>query len=217
MISDSPWRGRLAAPDSTKAQRFEQAVSAAAEIVYQRGAASLSVSAVARRAGLSRAWVYKYIGAEPEALLALTARHFGSAFAGLGQVRPSSNADEWYANVCIATRDGLTDVLTAPLLVEMYFRHRLAPGVIGETLREVAREHRHAFVAAMPAELQRDPEGAMRFGRFFTASRMGAYHLWCDPSVRAQTTEDQALEEILRPLHDWLAGHGLPRPRPSVD
>lgn len=202
-MADPSWQGRLDPPDSSKEARFLQVAHAVAALVAQGGPKKVTVSAVARRAGVSRAWLYKYLGADPEALITHATTLFAAAFADLGRARPSTDPTSWRDAVREATRDGLRDAVDAPWAVTLYFRHRHAPDAVGRAIREAEERHVEAFLADLPPTLRGDPAADRRFVAFFTASRLGAYHRWLDPAVRATTTEDEAVVEILRPLDLW--------------
>lgn len=197
------WQGRLASPDSTKEQRFRAVAEAVAAIVSAGGARRVTVSAVARRAGVSRPWIYKYLGDDPAILLTHAARLYTEAFSDLARSRRADDAGAWRALVAEATRDGLRDTLAAPWCVQLYFRHRHAPDPIGEAIRDVERRYLQVFLDDLPAELRRDD--ARCFAEAFLAARLGVYHRWLDPAVRARHTEDAVTAELLRPLDAWIS------------
>lgn len=200
------WHGRLGAPESTKEQRYRDVAQAVAAIVSAGGVARITVSAVARRAGVSRPWIYKYLGDDPAVLVAHAAKLYAEAFSDLARSRKADDVPTWRALVIEATRDGLRDTLVAPWCVSLYFRHRHAPDPIGETIREVERRYLQVFVADLPQGLR----GAMAesFAEVFLATRLGVYHRWLDPAVRARWSEDVVLHELSAILDGWIARGG---------
>src|SRR5262245_20833491 len=137
----------MAAPDSTKEQRFRAVAQAVAAIVTAGGTSRVTVSAVARRAEVSRPWIYKYFGDDPSVLIAHAAKLYAEAFSDLAPSRRADDVPTWRALVAEATRDGLRDTLAAPWCVQLYFRHRHAMDPIGETIRDVERRYLDVFVA----------------------------------------------------------------------
>ena len=196
------WQGRLSDPDSTKEGRFRCVAEAVAQIVLAHGTKGVTISSVARRAGVSRPWIYKYLGRDPKVLLRFAGRLYAEAFSDLARSRHADDVSTWRARVADGVRDGLHDALAAPWCVPLYFRHRHADDALGEAIRTVERRHREAFLADLPPPLVR--EDASRFAEVFTATRMGAYHLWLDPGFRARTSVDAMLDELLRPLDAWI-------------
>ena len=197
------WQGRLSEPEGSKEQRFRDVAEAVAALVSQGGPAKVTVSAVARRAGVSRPWIYKYFGQEPSALLTHAAKVYAEAFSDLGRSRRAADVPSWRSLLVETTRDGLRDAVVAPWCVQLYFRHRHAPDAVGETIRSVESNYVAQFLDEMPLGLRRDKAAARRFVEVFTAARLGVFHRWLDADFRAQHDEDDVIEELLRPLDAW--------------
>lgn len=204
MTVSEPWQLRLPEADGRKEERFQQVASVVAAIVLKQGKDGLKFATIARRSGVSRAWLYKYFGADPGALTTFAIRLYGEAFADLGMNRVASTIPEWRAIVAEATRKGLRDSLAAPWCVQVYFRHRHTPDEIGASIRDLEDRFVERFVDEMPEPLRRDRASAVRFVEFFVGSRLGAFHRWLDPKVRERTSEDQALVELMRPLDQYI-------------
>lgn len=198
-----PWRGRLAEAEGSKERRFDDVAEAVAALIAQGGPARVTVSAVARRAGVSRPWIYKYFGQDPAALVAHAVRRYAEAFSDLGRSRAAADVPAWRAHLAEATRDGLRDAVKAPWCVQLYFRHRHAPDVVGQTIRDVEQAYVERFLDEMPAGLCVDSSAARRFVEVFTAARLGVFHRWLDPEFRARLAEEDVVDEILRPLDSW--------------
>lgn len=210
-MTETSWQGRLHPPASSKEARFRRVAEAVAALVAQGGTARVTPSAVARRAGVSRPWLYKYLGADREALLTHATSLYAAAFADLGRARPASHPEAWREAIGDATRDGLRDAVAAPWCVTLYFRHRHAPDPVGRAIRDAEARHVDDFLADLPPGVRGDPAADRRFVVFFTATRLGAYHRWLDPAVRAACSEEDALREVLRPLDQWLAARSAGR------
>jgi len=184
--------------DLDKEARFGRVAEAVVGQLLRAGPSDLQYAAVARRAGVSRPWLYKYFGPDKESLVAFTARLFGEAFARLESFPKGATVEEFRKHLISGTRRGLADALTAPWCVEFYFRYQHAPHVLGEAVRSVEAAHIRDFVDALPAALRRDRAAAERFATVFTITRMGVYHRWLDPGFRAQHGEDAIVREVLR-------------------
>ena len=129
-----PWRGRLAESEGSKEQRFDDVAEAVAALIAQGGPSRVTVSAVARRAGVSRPWIYKYFGQDPAAMVNHAARLYAEAFSDLGRSRATADVPTWRLHLVEATRNGLRDTVLAPWCVQLYFRHRHAPDAVGQTI-----------------------------------------------------------------------------------
>lgn len=196
----------LPPPGSLKEARFQRVAAAVIELVGERGAEGLQYAEVAGRAGVSRAWLYKYFGRDRDTLVAFAARTLGDAFIEHDQDRSGLASHEWRDVIASATRQGLEDAVQAPILVVLWFRYRHADGVAGEAVRDVVRRHVEKFVDDMPSELRRDRARARRFAEVFASARMGAFHLWLDPAFRAVCS----IEEVVGPLLGMLDAYSAP-------
>lgn len=63
-----------------KEERFRRVCEAVLATLLRGGPDALAVSTLARKAGVSRAWIYKYVGADQDALLEAAAHVVGDAF-----------------------------------------------------------------------------------------------------------------------------------------
>lgn len=190
--------------DSSKEERFHKVAEVVAALVLRQGREGLKFATVARRSGVSRAWIYKYFGKDPAALVSFAIGLYGEAFTEMGTSRVASDLSEWRDIVHEATRKGLRDTLVAPWCIQVYFRHRHTPDEIGVAIRDIEARHIEHFLSGMPASLRGDLAAARRFVEIFMSSRLGAYHRWLDPAVRARITEEHAAVELLRPLDQFV-------------
>ena len=163
--------------EGSKEERYQRVARAVIAVLLRGGPSSLRYADVARRAGVSRPWIYKHFGRDPDALIAYAVRLFGEAFTEIDRPNHDEAVEAWRANVMEATRRGLRDTEAAPWAIELFFRFRHARDVLGEGLRDVERRHVEKFVADMPTKLRRRPD-ARRFAEVFAAARLGVYHSW---------------------------------------
>lgn len=180
-------------PDSSKEARYQRVAEAIIGLLLRGGPDSLRYATIARRAEVSRAWLYKYFGKDRDALLAFAVKLFGDRFAEVDRSLAADDVPTWRDNVLDATRRGLADTAAAPWTMKLWFRYRHARDVLGEGLRDVQRRHVEAFVADMPGPLRRDATRAARFARWLTAARLGLYHHWIEDRDEADEEQVMAL------------------------
>lgn len=191
-------------PSSAKEARFQAVASAVVALTGEEGVDGVQYAAVARRAGVSRAWLYKYFGGDRQALVAFAARTVGDAFAEHHVVRGEDDLDSWRDGIVTSTRRGLDDAADQPTMVLLWFRYRHASGVAGDAVREVERRHVGKFVDDMPEALRQDRAAAQRFAALFASARLGAYHLWVDPSFRETCDIEDVIELLMSMLDGWV-------------
>jgi AcrR family transcriptional regulator len=184
-------------PTDPKAARFHAVALAVVEVLVQRGPDAVTFSAISRRAGVSRAWIYKHFGSDPQLLLDFTFRELGGLVAGLDLRRDASDVTTWRRDIVTATRVGLRHAEIAPWGASLYFRYRNAQGLLGEAVRAVEDRHVRQFIEDLPIEIRCTRAEALCFARVFATARLGVYVWWADPAVRAETDEAQALAAVM--------------------
>lgn len=191
----------LPAPAGSKEERYHRVADALVVTLLREGPLALRVATVARRADVSRAWIYKHFGSDTDALLAYAVGLFGDAFAEIGPSTAYEDVDGWRAGIRDATRRGLQDAERAPWCITLWMRYKLHPSTLGEALRDLQQRHLDRFLADMPLGLRKRRD-ARPFSLAFQAARIGVYHLWLDDQVRSSTEA----EALCRPLDDMLDG-----------
>lgn len=203
----------LPSPDDPKGARFLAVADAVVRQLLVRGPNELRYSEVARSAGVSRAWLYKYFGADHAALVDYVVRLFGEAFGGM-QPRPASDdVPGWRAAMVAGVRDGLRDVAAAPWLMKIYGRYRYDSGPLGVQLRDLQRRFVEKGTEELPAVLAQDRRAAQRMIEAFTDARLGMYMRWADASRREPADEEAVVAFLLAivDLHVARCGVDLAR------
>lgn len=199
-----PWEHLLPPPDGQKEARMHRIAWAVAHTLLRSGPDQVRIADVARRAGVSRPWIYKYVGGDRAALVAFATRLYGQAF-----VAPfdGEGAGELRAALAAGTAQGLRDTLAAPWCVLVFVRYRHARSPLGEQVRAMRQAETEALVARLPEALRGDPSKALAFAASFNSARLGLYHDWLDPAFRASVGEDAAVRRVLS-LYDAFAAGG---------
>jgi AcrR family transcriptional regulator len=185
---DHPWEHLLPVPDTAKASRFHRVAWSVAVSLLRGGPDQLRIAEVARRADVSRAWVYKYLGRDKESLLAFTVNLYARAFG-----EPLAGDLETLERLRAGTRKGLDDSLLAPWCVLVYVRWRHARGPLGDAIRSAMSAQASELSQRLPGPLRGDRSLAL----LFESARLGLYHEWLDPEVRAALDPDRAVDGLL--------------------
>lgn len=191
-------------PTDPKAARFHAVALAVVEVLVQRGPDAVTFSAISRRAGVSRAWIYKHFGSDTQTLLDFTFRELGGLVAGLDLRRDGADLATWRRDIVTATEVGLRHAEIAPWGAALYFRYRNAPGRLGEAVRSVEDRHVRQFVENIPAELRCTHAEAVTFAQVFATARLGVYVWWADPAVRAETDVERVIAQVLGMLDAFV-------------
>jgi AcrR family transcriptional regulator len=146
------------------------------------------IADIARRAGVSRAWIYKYLGGEPAALIAFAVHTYAEAFGA-----PVAGPLDAIERLRAGTRKGLDDARLAPWCVLVFFRFRHAKGPLGDTIRAALRAQAEELAGRLPPPHR----GDLAVATLFEAARLALYHEWLDPEVRAVVDADRAVDHLL--------------------
>jgi AcrR family transcriptional regulator len=180
-MQDDEWEHLLPPPSHAKEAKFHRVAWAVATALLRKGESGIRVSDVARRAGVSRAWVYKYFGRNMVDILLYALRLFGPAFAA-PTVADGCDAVAWRDGLATGLQKGLEDVQRVPWCVAVYFRYRHARGPFADALRALEANELEQWRAKMPEPLRRRSD-SRHFVRTFHAARMGLLFAAIEPDA----------------------------------
>ena len=204
MPMDNDWEHLLPPPSHAKEAKFHRVAWAVATALLRKGEAGLRVSDVARRAGVSRAWIYKYFGRDTDDILRYALQLFGSAFAA-PSVEQGSDVDAWRRGLWVGLQKGIDDVQRVPWCVAVYFRYRHAHGPFADALRALEEQELARWWEKMPDRL-RSRSDSRPFVRTFHAARMGLLFAAIEPGA-----VDSGDVERLLGMVDRFVERGPPR------
>src|SRR5262245_46285759 len=100
---------RTKQPDQGKAGKMERVAATTLALLLEGGLADLTFSRLARRANVSRPWLYEYIGPDKDSLIAFAVDHFGKLYVRL-DARPSArDPKDWLRQIVQLTDEMLED------------------------------------------------------------------------------------------------------------
>ena len=161
-----------------KTEKVSRLAEAVLRLVAQAGVEGLTFSKLARAAGVSRAWIYKYGGTRDE-LLAFATDYFGKIFTSL-EAQPGNYLSErqWLEGTTESFGALLEHTRMHPLVVMLYFRFRGTPTLLGKRIARVeATQANHEIVQLRALFLLSLPE-ARRVSEVLGNIRMGLAHAW---------------------------------------
>lgn len=202
---DDLWQHLLEPPETGKEERFHRVSWAMATALLRSSPDQVTVSDLARRSGVSRAWIYKYMGKDPDDRLAFAVRLFGQAFAAPAHPAPAESLAQWRERLADGTRKGLDDALKAPWCVLVYSRYRHSKHRLGEMIRQVEQVEVQAIVDRIPPQGRPDPKRARAFAWAFHAARLGSLNQWLDPDFRQTVGSDLIVAHLLGLADSYLA------------
>ena len=161
-----------AAVKRDKEAKFVQVAQAVVVLLPQRGVRGLTISAVARAAGVSRTWIYRYIGQTQGELLQHAARYFVTIFTGLADpgADPSGNREAWWHGGMGRIQE---QARQSPDALRLYFQFAGASHELGRMLAPVLEIHQQRQAAELQKEQGLTTLQAAKVSLVWDAVRLG--------------------------------------------
>ncbi len=106
------------------------------EVIEKEGILGVTHSKVSRKSGVSRAWIYEYIGKEKDALIEFGADVFGGYFTRADVVGFPREKNAIQAQLREGGHFLLDTAASNPLIVKLYFKFRGSENSLGEVIRK---------------------------------------------------------------------------------
>jgi len=159
-----------------KTGKMEGVAGQIARLILHHGVDAVTHARVARGSGVSRPWLYKYVGRERAELLEFMARHFGLRLAELDQ-RPSTASR---ARFIEDTVEGLCTMArlaaAAPWVLPLYYRYVGSEGRLGECVAEIEARYLALSERELVAAKVVEPARARLVAELIHAARLGIVH-----------------------------------------
>lgn len=189
------------AEKNQKQEKYHAFAEATLKLIFHRGEEAATHTQTARAAGVSRAWVYKYVGSERSDILEFAIDYFGKLFVGLETPFEKMNRSNWRDVLLRRTHDFLTRTHNNRWIIPLYYRFKGTDSVIGRRLDRIES----AYAAKLEAELlpilgKNDLRRVQAICEVLTALRLGlAFRL---SGYRARGSAQ--IDELVEVLGRWL-------------
>lgn len=121
--------------------KHQAVCQAALAILEQKGPQGLTFSAVSRKAGVSRPWIYKYIGNKQSDILDFVITEIGKEVGMMHGPWRTLEGD----SVLEALQQGFNGLLsqnkTNPMIFRLFLRYSADPGPVGTQVRKILQEY----------------------------------------------------------------------------
>lgn len=190
---------------SDKESKFEVVTLTLFALLQTSGAAKITHSLVAQRAGVSRAWLYKYVGSKKEDLISMAIRHLGKKLTerDLGEVIESKE-DLKNAIVLGMTRM-FQNTKEYPWFIPVYFKYRGSLSAVGLAIAEVEQDY-IARQAQLFEKVFRFPHSrAIIAAEILTSFRMGLAFSWQHGELGKKADQTEVLASIDHWIHELFS------------
>lgn len=190
---------------SDKEEKFQRVYTECLKLIHEEGLKAVNHTAVANLAGVSRAWIYKYIGDGKDEMIRNAAKYFGAKFIQYdsAQVEITTTKD-MLRSLWEGTSNNLTFTNEYPYIVSLYVRYAGTDNILGE----IVDEFEHLYFERLKNKflrLNKNEELAEEAAHLVKALRIGAALEFGKFSKTKMTAKEkkktyEALNTILKKL-----------------
>lgn len=173
-----------------KQQKLDRVAKSILSIVARFGFESLTPSRLARATGVSRPWVYKYIGGSKEDLSSFAIDHFGKLFTKLdGGTKPAS-IEFFQEDEIQRTEKSLEFAIDNPEIIQIYYRFKGTPTIMGKAIEKIEKEYRKSKEFQIMETFNIDKTQAKIFTDILKSFKMSLCHQLISGSTTAYSKEE---------------------------
>lgn len=187
-----------------KEAKMLSVAQATLQLLGQGGVDAVSFSRIARSSGVSRAWLYKYIGNSDEKLIEFSVDLFGSYFARLDEPVGGGSSRLWTRQVIDRFSALLETSLKYPVVLNIYFRYQATPTLLGQRIARIESVYLKHQVLEIQKSVPVSAAQARMVAEILLGIRMGLAHRWLSAEFRKSTSKEELLQYLKRSLRSLL-------------
>jgi AcrR family transcriptional regulator len=189
---------------SHKQEKYHAFAEATLKLIFHRGEEAVSHTQVARAAGVSRAWVYKYVGREKSEIVEFAIDYFGKAFSGLETPFEKMSRRNWREVLLKRTHDFLTRTHQNRWIIPLYYRYKGTDSVLGRRIDQIEEAYLKNLEQELKPVLGKSEQRRVQaITEVLTALRLGLAFRLSGYRPRLSAPIDELVEVIGRWMRDF--------------
>lgn len=188
-----------------KQEKLARVAKSIMGIVVRFGMDSLTPSRLARAAGVSRPWVYKYIGGSKEALSNFAVDHFGQLLTQLDSGSKPPSVDFFESDEIRRLENALELIDDNPEVIQIYFRFKGSPSIMGTAIDKIEDQYRMAKVHQLKETFQLSDKEALVYTEILKTLKMGLCHQWLTGPLRGQISREEYVSIVSKSFNRYFA------------
>ncbi len=194
-----------AAIKSTKENKQRAVAMAVLEVIEKEGLLGVTHSKVSRKSGVSRAWIYEYIGQDKNAFIEFAADTIASQLTRIKMRLPDNKAE--LEKQLSEGLDFLFDsVMSDPVVIKLYFRFRGTANPIGKVIAKYEKQWLAGATKSSVKTLGLSSEQASLLAELALTLRLGFAHGLATSDAPGDARA--RAEKIFGYIHGMVAGVG---------
>jgi hypothetical protein len=188
----------MAVSSRDKQAKFQAVADAIFQILIRGGIENLSHTRVALTSGVSRAWIYKYIGKTSAELIAFSLDAIGKEFAKFDALQGELTADDVRKSLFEGTFRMLTKAANNPAILTLYYRYHGSHNPIGRKIAEIEGGYTALVRTRLEKHFGLTKAEASIVSEVLHGFRMGLAHRYSSTELRERTDFDGIQKAIRR-------------------
>ena len=181
---------------SNKQTKFDAVSETLFALLASHGVTKVTHSLVAARSGVSRAWLYKYIGPSKEDLIAFAIEHLGKRVTERDAHDHIGSKEDFADNVIVGMSRMLKVTRDFPWFIPVYFKYRGGEAAPARSIREVEQAYIKRQAAHFETYYGYSKKRAALEAEVLTSFRMGLAFAWQQGEMKKKTDEEQLLQVL---------------------
>lgn len=196
----------MSASRNTKEDKQLAVSVAILEVIEREGLLGVTHSKVSRRSGVSRAWIYEYIGKEKSALIEFAAEVLASHFARAQMMDLPKTKAELERQLKEGTDFLFDSIELSPVIIKLYFRFRGTENPIGLVIEKHENQWLSGAAKTAMEVLHLPEEQAVIVSELILTLRLGFAHRFAT-STQPEEFQERA-KQTLNFIHQLVGGFG---------
>lgn len=123
--------------DSSKNLKYQNIIEVCFKLVGSFGADKITISQISKASGISRGWIYKYIGKNVDEVLRFSLEEYAKDFSNISGLKIYNNEDDLILYIENYTFEMIKKIEQRPSILKLYFTEHDSENMIGKIIRDV--------------------------------------------------------------------------------
>lgn len=179
-----------------KMDKFNAVSKALFALLGALGHHKITHTLVAKKAGVSRAWIYKYIGADKEDLIRFAIDHLGMHLTQRDMADTISTKEDLVKAICTGMQRMFENTQDYPWFVPVYFKYRGTDTAPGRSIAEVEQAYIRRQSKHFETHFSYPKDRALMASEILTAFRMGLAFSWQRGELSQKADQNKVMESV---------------------
>jgi AcrR family transcriptional regulator len=192
--------------DSSKNLKYQNIIEVCFRLVADFGAEKITISQVSKRSGISRGWIYKYIGKNIDEVLKYSLNEYAKDFSNISGLKIYEDENDLISYIGNYSLEMIDRIQKKPSILKLYFTEHDSDNMIGEIIRDVEKISIDILAVSIEKSFNLNYESAKLKAEKIIFMRMGALMLFFSKKKFLKTSgwEERFLNDLFCDLKALL-------------